>query len=134
VAAAAINIEQSAEENVIGQENPNWGEFAIDTALSYPGGKAIGYARDLSRPLVPLARTNGRAVTGRGPFKKFLEDTPFQRPRLTSPDFALAAKGEGWMRHVPTDLASRWWRAKTGFGGFGLQKFADSQLGQPAAK
>lgn len=32
--------------------------FAIDTALSYPGGKAIGYARDLSRPLAPLARTN----------------------------------------------------------------------------
>jgi len=141
VVAASVSIGESAADNVIGKENPNWGEFAIDTALSYPGGKAIGYARDLSRPLRPLARTDDilEAAVKRRPFQA-LEGRPFALPKATRVPAIeratrnVAARGPGSALRSPTTVAQQRYRATVGGLGVGTQRGLDNRLGQTASK
>jgi len=153
VAAASISIGESAAENVIGKENPNWGEFAIDTALSYPGAKAGNWVRDLSRPLRLGDRTSdiARATLGLGTSR-----SPTVLRSITSPAFGggtrppllrpgggldnatlgLAADDEAIVKALGGRALHRWqaWRGASGLAGVGARSVADDRLGAHGAK
>ncbi|MGI8441279.1 MAG: RHS repeat-associated core domain-containing protein [Thermoleophilaceae bacterium] len=133
VVSAGVGIGESAVDNGIlpGGAKPNWGEFAIDSALSYGGGKAIGYARDLSRPLRLGARSDdiARSLTGgangRQPFGRSRDLVP--PPARAGGAGGLAARGQGFQRHVSTQ-GQRLYRTGVGALGMKAQRRADAAL------